>query len=35
MLEVLKDPVTDSVTRTNLIGVFAQLGRNDLKLFFE
>jgi hypothetical protein len=35
MLEVLKDRVTDSVTRTNLIGDFAQLGRSDLKPFSE
>ena len=35
LLEVLKDPETDRVTRSNLIADFAQLGRTDLKPLFE
>jgi hypothetical protein len=35
LLQVLKDPGTDRVTRANLIADFAQLGRKDLKPLFK
>ena len=35
LLQVLKAPETDPITRTNLIGDFAQIGRKDLKPLFE
>jgi hypothetical protein len=34
LLQVVKDPKTDGVTRANLIADFAQLGRRDLKPLF-
>jgi len=34
LLQVLKDPKTDGVTKANLIADFAQLGRRDLKPLF-
>ena len=35
LLQVLKDPKTDRVTRANLMADFAQLGRKDLKPLFK